>query len=425
MIRTEELKQECGVEMTVVILSCRVYFKTATIEELTQFIEVHNPDWTIVRKICRNHRIRPVVLRVLASARIPKEQTEVLKRDLQGLTGRSWKLAMETERLLMLLMRHGIKATPYKGAAYSVQFYGDLVSRESGDIDLMIRSSDLEAVIRLLIEDGYQSERSLEYECLGKKYFDYYKDFTFNKPEVGGLGFHVEFHWKIAEDVFAVRSPSASLLEKSGTDFQMVRSEVPGLSPEAHYVSVFIHHAVKDGFKSLKHLMDLSIMGVQDRFAPNWEFIRWHMWNLRLKKVYSLGGMLSEALFGVNLPASGYELPPHNSKYFIRQLTSVQVPVGHILQSTKAFRSRVYLCDTWVDQVRFFLAFARSRFIPSGVDFRVIRLPRFLFFAYYLLKPVRSLLRPTDPREERKRNTQPGVLSAVQEKEGIQRKKEF
>ena len=167
--------------MALVVLACRLYCKTATYTELQYYIDENDLDWKLVCTICRNHSIRPVVYKTLLTIELPVEIERLLKEEYLSCTVKNWKQALETERIITLLADNSIQAWPYKGTAFSRQFYGDIISRESSDIDLVIHPDDLDIVIMLMEKDGYLSEDNISFKYLRKKYLKNNKDYSFIK----------------------------------------------------------------------------------------------------------------------------------------------------------------------------------------------------------------------------------------------------
>jgi len=167
MLALDQIATHYGKPMALLIQCCRVHFKTDTLESLNQSLEGINEDKVDeivkrVRLLSRLHRIRPVVYRVLLNANVTEQFKTALKNELHSITLQNFEIAKETERIVQKLAIAGITAIPYKGVAYSKQFYGDISMRESSDIDLAIDASDLLAIKPLLEEDGYAIAAGME-----------------------------------------------------------------------------------------------------------------------------------------------------------------------------------------------------------------------------------------------------------------------
>ena len=147
------------------------------------------------------HGVTPLVYRSLRSTcwdRLPADVRTALEKSARACTARCLFLTGELIRLLKLFDGAGIRAVPLKGPALAMAAYGDIGLREFGDLDLLVRIDDLDAVQRLLVSQGYKprediasAQRSLflRHDC----------EQGFTKTASGIL---VEIHWRLAQRWF-------------------------------------------------------------------------------------------------------------------------------------------------------------------------------------------------------------------------------
>lgn len=405
MIPVEDIKNSYGVEMAVVVLTCRVHFKTATTEELQLFIDANEIDWKTVLTICRNHCIRPVAYKILIGLRIPGTIAAVIKEEYFIVIAKCWQHAIETERLITLLKEHNIQAVPYKGTAFSKQFYGDLVSRESTDIDLIIKPEDLGKAIPVFKADGYLPESELMYEFFGSKYFKYHKDFNFNKFRKREREFHIELHGRIIENSIGIAGKVNDLIYKECGKLVLINTELIVLNPNIHYMAVIIHHGIRDIFRSLKAVADISQLTTNNNNELNRELINEYVSSLHISKVFALGNIISEKVFGIAMVDNfNYKIPSKKVNYFISRLLSTTALNLHPLKSMmQYFIIHLYLCDSFTGKIKVISSFIQYRFVPSLIDIRIISLPKPLHFLYSIFKPLRSLVYRSTAMKEKQR----------------------
>ena len=405
MIPIAKIKEDYGIEIATVVLACRVHFKTSTIGELQSFIIANEIKWERVLSISNKHSIRPLVYKILADVTKPEPVAAKIKEEYFSVITKSWQQAIETERLINLLKANGILAVPYKGTVFSKQFYGDLISRESSDIDLIIKTEDLEKVIASLERDGYISASGFEYQCWGQKYFKYYKDYNLNKFKQNDIEFHIELHWAVAEYYLGINEKSSNLLyQVDNTKQQIIKTEVDFLCSNAHFLAVLIHHSVKDSFKSLKNIIDISQILQNKQSETDSEFISENVALLHINKAFALANIISTNIFGVSSTYQiHHKISPNQLHYFLTQLLSENIINSHSLKSIQLFKNRLQLCDSFSSKLRFISPMIHNRFIPTIVDFRIILLPKPLFFLYSIFKPFRSLIKPYNAKEEKQR----------------------
>jgi hypothetical protein len=400
MLALDQIATLYGKPMALLIQCCRVHFKTDSIENLNDKIEKLGEDKRAqvlkrVQLLSRLHRIRPVVYRVLLNANISAEFKTLLKNELHNITLKNFELAKETERIVKRLEAANIVAIPYKGVAFSKQFYGDISMRESSDIDLAIDPTSLLAIKPLLEEDGYVVAAGMEDPTKAKaNYYIKNKDLCFDKT-TSNTGFHLELHWMITHPNY--QAPAN--INKIDT-CQILESELAGtqlkfLEPAEHFRATLLHHLLHDGMEYLKLLVDIAqaqsilITGsVNEKIS-------------QLEQHYNVVSIFIaiEDLFGVGQVS---KLPSNNplsasiSDYCLRstigryQRHRVFSLIGHY---RRTLRNRVRFIKNRKDQHRFQLSYVHGLIKPGLGEQEWIPLPSYLHGLYYLIRPLRILLR--------------------------------
>lgn len=407
MIAIDQLKERYGTEMATTLLCCRVFLGTAAATDLDHFTESNEIDWVTFMALCRGHRIRPVVYKVIgASASLPVAIGKKIRDEQATLVMTNWKLAMETERIISVMKDNGIEMIPYKGTAFSKQFYGDLVSRESSDIDIIIQQKDLTKAAILLKKDGYLPEMEDAYHYLGDRFYDYYKDYNLNKFKNGSRVFHLELHWAIAEKFIGLSPRIDDYLYHRNRQINLVKADMAVMDDTAHFSAILIHHALKDNFAQLKNVLDLSQAIKQpaiQAYAPQLIY-SFHIYHLN--KALSISNFLTRELMGVSFgKISEEQIDGDTASYFKNQVcatASAEYPNGQT-QFLKWMSDTVLLQDTYLRRIRFYLICFKYRFIPGIKDFRTFHFPKALFFLYYLVKPFRTWFSPLDKMEEKRK----------------------
>ncbi|MCZ2483167.1 nucleotidyltransferase family protein [Aquirufa nivalisilvae] len=197
MIPIIDIEKEFDAEMALILLCIRSHFKTSELNEVTTFIQTHQIHWATFRTYSEYHKVQPIVYQTILLSAEKSADLDLIKNKLQQNTLRNWQLAQETERVVQLFQKADIEAIPYKGTAYSQQFYSNLVSRFTSDIDLLIDWENLRPCIDLLKKEGYVPENEMEllygWDKLKKEENEYNMDLYQN----GQRRFHVELHWSI------------------------------------------------------------------------------------------------------------------------------------------------------------------------------------------------------------------------------------
>jgi hypothetical protein len=76
-------------------------------------------------------------------------------------------LEKELLRLLDTFKADNIMAVPFKGPLLAVAIYGDMLLRECGDLDFLIKRKDVRIAINLLVSLGYRPDpkHQLDFEA--------------------------------------------------------------------------------------------------------------------------------------------------------------------------------------------------------------------------------------------------------------------
>ena len=396
VIAINDIKKSYGNEIATLILSCRVFFETGTQDELIAFVADNEINWGNFIYLSKIHKIRPIVYKIIGQLNIPAPIKDFIATEYREVVLQNWKQGAETERIILLLKKSNIEVIPYKGTAFSKQFFGDLISRENSDIDLIIQPDDLPAAIQILKEDGYSPELDDIYQYLGAKYFDYFKDYNFNKFKGDIRHFHVELHWAIAENEVGINAKVNTLLYQANEQIVFFKTNMRGLDPTAHFSAMLIHHSIKDTFKFLKNIIDISQGFRQPSIHASGNLLTNSFTNFELKKALSVSNMLSEQLMGISLPqAPDFNDPENIVKHFRDQVCSQEVFHFKKENMVKFIKNIALLQDSFLQKLKFYWLCGKFRFIPGPTDFSEIQLSEKLFFVYYIMKPFRSVIKPS------------------------------
>jgi len=155
-------------------------------------------DWNFFLEQAVLHRVFSLVYKVFSSGTVnglPHETKEKLRSLYFANLTRNLAAEKELKRILEAMSESGVSAAPYKGPVLAESVYGDLGLRQFNDFDILIRESDLEAAVSVLLGLGYASEfpdgpteQTRLRACL--------RDFAFRRPN--GLC-PVEVQWRLAQ----------------------------------------------------------------------------------------------------------------------------------------------------------------------------------------------------------------------------------
>ena len=333
--------------------------------------------WDLILERVTAQEVYPLFTRNLGMLGFPGVPAQV-RAQLHNLSKinalRNTLMTEELVRVLTLLGNAGISTIPLKGVALAESLYGDISSRVCGDIDILVPRQQVCQAFRLLPAEGFEGyEQKLQLADLNL-ILDSNIEYSFVSRRQGFTILH-ELHWDIAwrwqrngmvtDDLWAEAQPKTYW-----------GAEGYGLSPEGELLYLAVH-ACRHQWQGLKWLVDIHEICFSSRI--DWEKAREKAKRLGLEQVLLLTFSACHALLGTPIPGnfSLAMLPPR----------------------LKLFPAYPSPADVWKDNlfpIRLFrrpfekLSYlARVAFLPTLADHRLIRLPYFLGFLYYLVRPLR------------------------------------
>ena len=408
MLALDQIAFQYGKPMALLIQCCRVHFKTEPIEGLNERIEKTGEEKIegVLKKVqllSRLHRIRPVVYRVLLNANVSIEFKTAIKNELHSITLQNFEIAKETERIIKKLATVGITAIPYKGVAFSKQFYGDISMRESTDIDLAIDASDLLAIQPQFEEDGYAITAGMENPVNASiTYYTENKDLCFDKV-TSNHQFHVELHWMVTHPRYQAPTNLNKINIAETVESELGGTSLRFLEPTEHLRATLLHHFLHDGMEYLKLLVDITQAQAVIKRSPQ-EAEKLNNQDVKITELeqhYHVAPILQaiEELFGIGQINSiqtktsikesviDYCLQSNIGRYQRHRPLSL---LGHYIRS---LHNRVRFIKNKKDQRRFQQSYIHGLIKPGLGEREWIPLPSYLHGLYYLIRPLRILLR--------------------------------
>ncbi|TBH74710.1 nucleotidyltransferase domain-containing protein [Aquirufa nivalisilvae] len=394
MISIEEIKSEYDVEMALIMLCIRCHFKTSHVNEIRQFIQSNPIDWAKFSSYSEYHKVPPIVYQSILQSGERFTELNQLKSRLQQITLRNWQLTQEAERIIRLFQSANIQAIPFKGATFSQQFYGNLVSRISCDIDLLINWEDLQACIAILKKESYLPENEMEllhgWDNLKSKENEYNLDFYQNGQRL----YHVELHWCIGNSELLYSNEVTQLLNKDSEKHTLIQDKIFRLTNESHFLAVLFHHAGKDVFNFLRNFIDIA-QAAQKLEEKQWNLLYQHFEKIGLKHSYEMAGNIIVHLFGIQIPQHfPIEIPKKTQRFFIDSLLSNENWVNK--KSTIAYFyyfmiKRILLLDAKSKAINLLFRHINLILKPNIKDYLFLPLPKPFHFVYYVIKPIRMI----------------------------------
>jgi Uncharacterised nucleotidyltransferase len=345
-------------------------------------------DWEHLARLAQRHAVVPLVHRSLqtrARGAAPDPVRRALTEKYRVNAARNLLLAAELLRVAGLFESEGVGLLAYKGPALAVSAYGDLSLRRFVDLDVLVRARDVERAAGLLRRLGYETGglTAAQEAVLVRTQHNvaYSRD---------GGRLTVELHWDVASRDFAAVPLDDDLWRRS-VRVPLLGGSVKTLAPEDLLLALCVH-GTKHLWERLAWVCDVAAI-ISSNDALDWDALFERARGARVERMLLLGLALSHGLVGRGLPES------------VRARIEVDDEAGRLASEAAArmFEGDEYRPAGLLKSVRFNLRARKRtrerlryfRFIltPTDGDLKSLALPARLSFVYYLLRPLRLLLK--------------------------------
>jgi hypothetical protein len=305
-----------------------------------------------------------------------------LKVDNHENTKSSLFLTAELLRLLSLFEAQGIHAIPFKGPTLALSAYGDVALRQFKDLDIFVHQRDVLAVKELLIGQGFKPylELSNAQEAALLLHGNAY-GFGCDDTRVW-----LDVHWAFVRRYFCFELDVDRLWDRLET-ITVGRQQLLTLPPE-DLLSVLCVHASKHLWQRLGWISDIASL-IERRKNIDWQLVLENAATLGTRRMLSIGLFLAKELLQAPIPEGVWKTVKADrtaitlaEQMHHRLFRERNAPPGHFETALLQIRMR----ERKEDRLRFCLRLAGT---TTVYDWTFVPLPEWLFFLYYLLRPLR------------------------------------
>lgn len=351
-------------------------------------------NWDIFIEMALHHRLVSLAYQTLSGLKepiIPEQVLSRLREKYQKNSLQAMQMAGETVRLVKLLASFGIQTKVLKGAVLALRLYGDLASRTSRDIDILVQAEDLEKADELLVVNGYRREEPAYLMtprrwriCLqNSRHFCYIHQKT---------GVYLELHWQIGYIGMSLPHSAGSF----AATIEVAGCQLPVFTDEEWFLYLVMHGAFHAWFR-LRWLCDIAVFLQDDQL--DWANV------MVLAELHGLQHVLKQAVYLAHqlleapMPLLMSPLIPGSSKSW----TLVELAVPFFCDTTYEpstitwaqglyYRDKKYqvtLRSGWKNKLQFVLTY----FAATESDVLRFPLPDSLYWLYYFIRPFTWLER--------------------------------
>jgi Uncharacterised nucleotidyltransferase len=384
MIAIPTIQEKYTPEMALTILVCRVFFNTASPNELKEYLAGNKIDWPCFEQIITSHQVRPLIYKVLAAhpSGVDTAFLETLRTNCYRIaTGNLGKLE-EVKRLSLLLSNGGVMVAPYKGVVLSQLLFDDFISRETVDIDLIIDPADFSKAYNILVADGYTPryyDPAFEKQILRTSH-----ELQFKKGEL-----KIEIHWAATNPMMNIPLPNADLQQDMGS-LQVLGTDVKVFSLRSHLLLLLVHHGVNDVWRTLRHVLDICLFLQKHRNDIDWKDFHAATIKYKIRHTTEMGFLITQQLFGIVIPElyRGGNTPGSivNNLFTFPAIKKNKLTSENLSQ-------QLFLRDSTSDKIKLLGAYISTAITPNIRDMEAYPLKRKWYGLYYFIKPFRILFR--------------------------------
>jgi hypothetical protein len=387
------LAKNVAPEAVFVILCCRWFLMTAANTEVRQWQVTHNLDWEKVLFIARAHRVRTLVFECLKQLEIENVSPAVfenLNRTYTQFSLHALHHAAQVNNILLSFAERKIPVLLYKGLALSYGYFPKVGQREFRDIDLILSSfSHLKEATAVLLACGFsKNEDDQSTETPDVRTYHFYK--YDNKVLVA----HVELHLAIAPKRLALNFSLAQVFEEKQL-IKVAGYDWPIPSTAHHLIMCTLHHGGKEAWGDLKGVVDIALL--LKRPEINVDQVFKILEQKRLINFFTTGVAMAEILLGQGLAQKWQTGQTLRVKRLAKKrVVSILIPPFPKKGIyNKNFLFFLQMRNGALDKLKvlYFIVLKYpgngNLFKPTENDFKWVKLPKFLYFLYYIIRPFR------------------------------------
>jgi hypothetical protein len=325
------------------------------------------------------------VLTQYAAELLPQDRRERFQERLVRAACNNLAGVQEWLKILKVLTEAGIPVISFKGPTLGLTAYRSLALREFTDLDLLVQPRDVLKTRDALVRNEYVLDSVVKGDTDAAFTGSSDRQISFSNVE-GEIT--VDLHWGVLHEMFSFQLEVGQLFESARLECHNGTSFL-SLSPEC-LLLYLCAHGTKHCWISLRWLCDVACY-VQTVQELDWNTClrRAEAANCDLVLKHSL--LLAQQVLGLELPSiiRDYVCGDAKATALANRASAFLFREDGELGYHEALRYHLAFANGWGDRIR--LVFERV-FVPAEPDWQRVRLPRFLHFLYYLVRPARFLI---------------------------------
>ena len=360
-------------------------------------------DWTYLIQISAHHGIIPLLYQNLSTTYpelVPQPILSQMKDYCQSNIQHNLLLTQELFKLLTLFQKHKIPAIPFKGPVLAVSVYGNLALRPFCDLDILIDEQNFLKAKTLVISHKYRLKYELSWQTT----------FVDKNHQI-----NLDLHCGLTPSYFPFPFNFEDLWQQT-KPILLLNKKIVNLSPEDLLIILCLQVA-KDTWEKRGQLLKIydiaQLLHTHQDF--DWQKIIEYASNRSIERLLFLGLFMADDLFGIVLPIEiQQEVQERIQKDLVIKLYIDRVYKEIFSNMNNLYKQRNnYFSNFFEHLTLIFLArlliepspknglypgyfvwqFIHLLATPIKEDKLFFMLPQYLDFLYYLIRPIRLMIK--------------------------------
>lgn len=370
------------IKTKLIIECCKDNRDTQVLEELITHIQ----NWNELISLSFSHGVFPIVYKVLKEYEtlIPPEIFSKMKIQNLNLAKQNMLMTSELIKLIKLLEENNIQAISFKGPVLSQMAYGDVISRQYVDLDILVHEKDLEKAFLLFESLNYETNKNLKNKILENQ--SIFHDITFYKNNIS-----FEIHWKLFSNEYKTKFDD-KYIWKDFNNTIIQNHKLNSFKNELLILYLSIHGA-KHNWERIEWLLDIK------KYCSNhnidWKYLLKLSKETKSEKILFSTLYLCHLFLQMQLPKNVFEkiqepkylsLSQEFEKLFLNRFEN---SLSKKIDTKQISRVQYKLLEGFKPKALFILSLLN----PTEQEFKTISLPKSLGFLYYIIRPFNIIAR--------------------------------
>lgn len=365
------------------LLACLQENQTSALQQ----IELTKLEWEHLVTLTKRHMLDNILhdtLKAQTSLPYPKELQECFTSETSELVKHELLLTGELLRVYSALTRAHIDVLAFKGPVLAARLYGDKPYRHFTDIDLLIRKEDFQCTSQILLEHGYTYAQPINAAQRWSE-LNFQNAIEFEHSESHAV---IDIHWDVVRNFYSVPFNTAGFFSRA-VNIELHGKSIRCLAAE-DLLLVLAVHGGKHTWKRLDWIVDIKHL-LTSYPDLDWAKVISEARNKHIERMLLVALCLPQQLFQSALPPEIEQMIAKDREV----LNITRYCINALVNETTLNLWQECKLDIWMREhpaKKLRYLFYRLA-TPHGEDWRFVALPSILYPLYYLVRPVRLIMR--------------------------------